>query len=139
MKRRLGIAQAILHNPRVLIVDEPTAGLDPEERIRFRHLLNDLAKDRVVVLSTHIAEDIEKTCKYLAVLHEGRIIFKGTVKSLLDLAEGLTYKTKVSHEVFQTFKDEHIIFNCQNTLEGYEVSFCTRVFQKKVLLEFLGI
>lgn len=61
MKRRLGIAQALIGDPKVLIVDEPTAGLDPEERVRFRNILSDIAKDRVVILSTHIVEDVEKT------------------------------------------------------------------------------
>ncbi|ASA23840.1 ABC transporter ATP-binding protein [Paenibacillus donghaensis] len=81
MKRRLGIAQALLHDPRVLIVDEPTAGLDPEERIRFRNLLCEMAADRIVILSTHIVEDIEKTCQNIAILDKGQIIYQG---SLLD-------------------------------------------------------
>lgn len=123
MKRRLGIAQAILHEPRVLIVDEPTAGLDPEERIRFRHLLSDLAKERVVLLSTHIAEDIEKTCQQLAVLHEGRILYNGSLPNLLIKAEGLTYKATMSYEAFKTFKEKHIVINRQDTPEGVEVSF----------------
>lgn len=77
MKRRLGIAQAILHDPRVLIVDEPTAGLDAEERVRFRNLLSEIAGDRIVILSTHIIGDIEATCEKIAVLEEGSIIYNG--------------------------------------------------------------
>ena len=89
MKRRLGIAQAIIHNPRVLIVDEPTAGLDPEERVRFRNLLSEIAEDRIVILSTHIVEDIEKTCKKLAVLDKGKIVYCGELTEFVEDTDGL--------------------------------------------------
>jgi ABC-type multidrug transport system ATPase subunit len=88
MKRRVGIAQALLNDPRLLIVDEPTAGLDPEERIRFRNLLSELAGDRTVLLSTHIVEDIAHTCRSLAVLAGGKILFQGTTARLLEGARG---------------------------------------------------
>ncbi len=88
MKRRVGIAQALVNDPRILIVDEPTAGLDPEERIRFRNLLVDLATDRVVILSTHIVEDIGQTCRDMAVLSKGRILFRGSPLELTRAAEG---------------------------------------------------
>jgi ABC-2 type transport system ATP-binding protein len=83
MKRRVGIAQALLNDPRLLIVDEPTAGLDPEERIRFRNLLSDLGGNRTILLSTHIVEDIAQTCQKLAVMKNGRVIFQGTAADLL--------------------------------------------------------
>ncbi len=83
MKRRVGIAQALLNNPQFLIVDEPTAGLDPEERIRFRNLLSDLAGDRTILLSTHIVEDIAQTCQRLAIMKDGRVIFQGTTADVL--------------------------------------------------------
>jgi ABC-type multidrug transport system ATPase subunit len=86
MKRRVGIAQALLNDPQLLIVDEPTAGLDPEERIRLRNLLSDLAGDRTVLLSTHIVEDIAQTCRSLAVLASGRVIFHGTTLEVIDRA-----------------------------------------------------
>ncbi len=88
MKRRLGIAQALVNDPRILIVDEPTAGLDPEERIRFRNLLVDLASDRVVILSTHIVEDIGQTCSDMAVLSRGKILFRGSPVELTQAANG---------------------------------------------------
>ncbi len=88
MKRRVGIAQALVNDPRILIVDEPTAGLDPEERIRFRNLLVHLAADRTVILSTHIVEDIGQTCRDLAVLARGKILFRGSPAQLIEAAEG---------------------------------------------------
>src|SRR5215469_2708160 len=88
MKRRIGIAQALLNDPRLLIVDEPTAGLDPEERIRFRNLLADLAGDRTVLLSTHIVEDVAQTCQRLAVLTLGRVVFQGTIADMLAQTRG---------------------------------------------------
>lgn len=88
MKRRVGIAQALLNDPRLLIVDEPTSGLDPEERIRFRNLLSDLGGDRIVLLSTHIVEDIAQTCRRLAIMNKGRILFQGTTEELTREARG---------------------------------------------------
>ncbi len=88
MKRRAGIAQALVNDPRLLIVDEPTSGLDPEERIRFRNLLVGLAADRVVILSTHIVEDIGRTCGDMVVLCKGRILFRGSPAALIREAEG---------------------------------------------------
>ncbi|HYN87056.1 MAG TPA: ABC transporter ATP-binding protein [Ardenticatenaceae bacterium] len=92
MKRRVGIAQALLGDPKLLIVDEPTVGLDPEERVRFRTLLARLAGDRVVVLSTHIVEDIATTSEAMAVMHQGRIIFHGSPTELLRAADGQTWE-----------------------------------------------
>jgi ABC-2 type transport system ATP-binding protein len=88
MKRRVGIAQALLNDPRLLIVDEPTAGLDPEERIRFRNLLAELAGERTVLLSTHIVEDVAQTCRDLAVLVGGEVVFRGTTAELIGGARG---------------------------------------------------
>lgn len=88
IKRRVGIAQALLNDPKLLIVDEPTAGLDPEERIRFRNLLTELARDRTVLLSTHIVEDVARACNRVAVMNEGHISFCGTTSELIQKAKG---------------------------------------------------
>ena len=88
MKRRLGIAQALLGNPQMLVIDEPTAGLDPEERIRLRTLLTRLAEDRVIVLSSHVVEDISQTCERLAVLDRGTLAFDGLTRQLTEAASG---------------------------------------------------
>ena len=92
MKRRLGIAQALLGNPQILIIDEPTAGLDPEERIRLRTLLTRLAEDRIVILSTHVVEDISQTCERLAVLDKGTLIFDGLTRQLIEAAADHTWQ-----------------------------------------------
>ena len=94
MKRRVGIAQALVNDPKILIVDEPTAGLDPEERIRFRNLLVDLAQDRVVLLSTHIVGDIGQTCRTMTVLSDGTSVFQGSPLELTRLAEGHVWTVK---------------------------------------------
>ena len=88
MKQRVGIAQTLLHVPKIIVVDEPTAGLDPMERIRFRNLLAELGKERIVVFSTHITEDVMSACHDLAVMNEGQVVFQGSPEDLQRTADG---------------------------------------------------
>ncbi|MGY5880985.1 MAG: ABC transporter ATP-binding protein, partial [Candidatus Thorarchaeota archaeon] len=88
MKQRLGIAQALLNDPRILIVDEPTVGLDPEGRTRFRHLLAELAGERLVILSTHIVSDVEATANDIAIINRGKLLVRSSPEELLQFVEG---------------------------------------------------
>ena len=109
MQRRLGIAQAIIHDPRVIIVDEPTAGLDPEERVRFRNMLCEIARDRVVLLSTHIVGDIEATCEEIAILNHGHFIFRGRIVELLNMVLGKVYTATISTSELDSVKERYLV------------------------------
>ena len=120
MLRRLGIAQALLHDPRILIVDEPTAGLDPEERIRIRSLLSDFSEGRIVLLSTHIASDVEAICGRVAVLHEGSLLFQGSTEELSGLADGKVYQITAPKEQDQQIREKYICLNISHLRGGME-------------------
>lgn len=95
MVRRLGVAQALIHEPPVLVVDEPTVGLDPEERLRFRQLMAELAQERTILLSTHIVADLGSGCRDLALLDAGKIVFRGSPATLLEEAVGQVFEITV--------------------------------------------
>ena len=120
MKRRLGIAQALLHNPQILIVDEPTAGLDPEERIRFRNLLSDFSDGRIVILSTHFASDIESTCQNVAVLNKGNILFHGSTETLRKQADHKVYLITVPKSLDKPIKEHYYVLNRNSTNTGIQ-------------------
>ncbi len=88
MKRRVGLIQALLHEPQMLVIDEPTTGLDPEERIRIRNLLVDFSRERIVLFSTHVVEDLAATCNQLAIMKKGSLVYKGEMKKLMEKVKG---------------------------------------------------
>jgi len=124
MKRRLGIAQALIARPSVIIVDEPTTGLDPEERIRFRNLLSDLGQsDTIIILSTHIVGDISSTCNQMALLNEGSLIYQGTPDHLVELANGFVWRAEITQEQYDLLKLQVPIISTIPSGEGWEVQF----------------
>lgn len=110
MKRRLGIAQALIGEPRLLVIDEPTTGLDPEERIRFRNILSDLSqKDVTIILSTHIVGDISSTCHHMAMLNKGEVAFKGSPEGMIEQVRGHVWQVSVDDEEFNTLKTNYSV------------------------------
>ena len=121
MRQRVGIAQALLNDPKLLIVDEPTVGLDPEERVRFRHLLAELAGERLVILSTHIVSDIEASAATLAVMAGGRLRFHGTPEALLAQADGHVWSWTIPAEQLADLRARMRISRAQRRAHGVEV------------------
>lgn len=115
MKQRVGIAQTLLHLPQIIVVDEPTAGLDPRERIRFRNLLAELAKDRIVIFSTHIVEDVASTCHDLAVLFEGKVLYRGSPETLQRRADGKVFEANIPEDSFDLWRQRLRIVNHSKT------------------------
>jgi ABC-2 type transport system ATP-binding protein len=118
MRQRVGIAQALLNDPKLLIVDEPTVGLDPEERLRFRHLLSDLAVDRLVILSTHIVSDIEASAGSLAIMAKGRLLFSGTPEALIAGAAGHVWEWTVPAAMVAEVRARHVTTGSQRRADG---------------------
>lgn len=122
MKRRLGIAQALIGNPGIIVVDEPTTGLDPDERIRFRNILSQLSRqDVTIILSTHIVGDISSTCQGMALLNRGELVFSGSPENLVKQAEGHVFKMNLSQWEYDKVKEKYNIISTIPVEDGWEV------------------
>ncbi|PKM47539.1 MAG: ABC transporter [Firmicutes bacterium HGW-Firmicutes-8] len=121
MIRRVGIAQAILGEPPIIIVDEPTAGLDPEERIRFRKMLRQLGKESIVIISTHIVEDIEATCDQAAILHKGKLLAHGDLNSLSEIAKGKIWDMSVPLDEYYCISEKWNVISSHRISDMYRL------------------
>jgi ABC-2 type transport system ATP-binding protein len=121
MKQRVGIAQALLNDPQLLIVDEPTVGLDPEERVRFRNLLSDLSGDRIVILSTHIVSDVESTATHIVLIHKGKLLRESAPEDLLKELDGKVWAWTVTSDELVALKQQHIVSGTIRRSDGVEV------------------
>lgn len=149
MKRRAGIAQAMLNNPEILILDEPTAGLDPNERIRFRNLISELSEDRLVLLSTHIVSDIEYIANEIWLMKDGEIMYKGTADEMIDSMPETVWECFVEKDMVSGFMKKYKISNMKAEPDGVNLRIisnekpfagakCTEASLEDVFLYYFG-
>ena len=139
MKRRVGIAQALLNNPKVLILDEPTAGLDPQERTRFRNLLSQIGRDTIVILSTHIISDIESVAKETIMIKDGKVLLQGTHREILKDMEGKVYSLDTNDEnLVSEIQNKYKVVSINRGIENISVRFISETkpsYEKIKLIE----
>jgi ABC-2 type transport system ATP-binding protein len=111
MKQRIGIAQVLLNDPKILIFDEPTVGLDPEERVRFRNLISDLANDSIIILSSHIVSDIETIADEVAIMKNGHLITKGMQGDVIDSVKNKVFELEIDGSTLGDFKEKYLVLN----------------------------
>jgi len=136
MKRRLGIAQALIGDPKIIVVDEPTTGLDPEERIRFRNILSELSqRDVIIILSTHIVGDISSICQDLALLNKGKLEFNGSPEELINKTKGHVWQVNTSGFEYEMLKEKYAIISTIPSEEGWEVQLVGNEINVKNAIE----
>ncbi|CAL2104997.1 ABC-2 type transport system ATP-binding protein [Tenacibaculum sp. 190524A02b] len=123
MKQRIGIAQALLNNPKVLIFDEPTVGLDPEERIRFRNLINDLASECIVILSSHIVSDIDTVANSVAIMKDGQMLAHNSQEELIKLIANKVFEISIPETEFHSFKMKNIVVDFRKENNNYHIRY----------------
>lgn len=126
MKQRIGIAQILLNLPKILVVDEPTAGLDPRERIRFRNMLVELSRDRIVLFSTHIIEDISSSCNKVIVINKGKVKYSGDPQEMAKLADKHVFKFKIPVNEFDKLENKHMIVHHMRDGDDINVRFISK-------------
>ncbi|WP_271767765.1 ABC transporter ATP-binding protein [Aquimarina algiphila] len=123
MKQRIGIAQALLNHPKIVLFDEPTVGLDPEERVRFRNLISELANDCIVILSSHIVSDIDTIADEVAIMKDGQLLTKASQNTIVDSIKDKVYETTITKEAISGFSANHVILNTIRKKENIIVRY----------------
>ena len=123
MKQRVGIAQVLLGDPKLIILDEPTVGLDPEERVRFRNLLTDLSGERIIILSSHIVSDIETIANDIVIMRDGEILAHDTPDIIISSVENKTYEAMIPNDAFDDFRKNYLVSNSMRKADGWLVRF----------------